>query len=45
LLYGSEAWVRRKKEENRIQAAEMRSLRGVKICTREDIIINKNIRD
>jgi hypothetical protein len=28
-LYGSESWVRRKKEENGIQAAEMRFLRAI----------------
>jgi hypothetical protein len=43
LLYGSEAWVRRQKEDNGIPAAEMRFLRAVKRCTREDRIINESI--
>jgi hypothetical protein len=36
LLSGSEAWVKRRKEENRIQATEIRLLRPVKGCPRED---------
>jgi hypothetical protein len=32
-LYGSEAWVRRKKKENRIQAAEIIFLRAIIGCT------------
>jgi hypothetical protein len=37
--------VRRKKEENGIQVAEMRFLRAVKECTMEDRIRNASIRD
>jgi hypothetical protein len=36
LLYGSEAWVGRKKEENRIQPAEMRFLRVEKDLLRKN---------
>jgi hypothetical protein len=35
----------RKKEENRVQATEMRFLKAVKGCTRDDRIRNKSIRD
>jgi hypothetical protein len=34
LLYGSETWTPRKRDWNRIQAAEMKYLRTVKGCTR-----------
>ena len=44
LAYGSEAWVLTKKHESKIQAAEMRFLRQVKGCTREDRIRNEEIR-
>jgi hypothetical protein len=36
LFYGSEAWLRRKKEENRIYATDIRFLKAAKECTRED---------
>jgi hypothetical protein len=36
LLCGSEAWARRKQEDNRIQAKAMRFLRAVEGCSRED---------
>jgi hypothetical protein len=35
-LYGSETWTPRKRDWNRIQAAEMKYLRTVKGCTRLD---------
>jgi hypothetical protein len=34
LLYGSETWAPRKRDWNRIPAAEMKYLRTVKGCTR-----------
>jgi hypothetical protein len=36
LLYGSECWTMRKRDTQKIQAAEMRFLRSVKGCTRLD---------
>jgi hypothetical protein len=36
LLYGSETWTLRKRDWNRIQAAEMKYLRTVKGCKRLD---------
>jgi hypothetical protein len=36
LLYGSEAWLRGKKGESGIKAAEMRFLTSMKGCTKEE---------
>ena len=44
LLYGSESWILRKQDLNKITAAEMKFLRSVKGCTREDRITNTQIR-
>jgi hypothetical protein len=44
LLYGSETWTQRKRDWNRIQAAEMKCLRTVKGCTRLDQVRNEDIR-
>jgi hypothetical protein len=45
LLYGSETWTPRKRDWNRIQAAEMKYLRTVRGCTRLDQIRNEDIRN
>jgi hypothetical protein len=45
LSYGSETWTLRKRDWNRIQAAEMKYLRTVKGCTRLDQIRNEDIRN
>jgi hypothetical protein len=45
LLYGSETSTPRKRNWNRIQAAEMKYLRTVKWCTRLDQIRNEDIRN
>jgi hypothetical protein len=45
LLYGSETWTLRKRDWNRIQAAEMKCLRTVKGCTGLDKIRNEDIRN
>jgi hypothetical protein len=45
LLYGSETWTPRKRDWNRIQAAEMKYLRTVKGCSRLDQIRNEDIRN
>jgi hypothetical protein len=45
LLYGSETWTPRKRDWNRIQAAEMRYLIGVKGCPRLDQIRKEDIRN
>jgi hypothetical protein len=46
LLYGSEGWILRHKDESGIQSAEMKFLRAVKGCTRLDHIRKeKKIRD
>ena len=44
ICYGSETWTVKEKDKSRIQAAEMRFLRSVKGCTREDHIRNVEIR-
>ncbi|KAI5725714.1 hypothetical protein M8J77_019224 [Diaphorina citri] len=44
LTYGSETWTVRKKEESRIQAAEMKFLRSILGKTRRDRIRNDEIR-
>lgn len=44
ILYGSELWTKTRKQESRIQATEMRFLRQVKGCTRQDHIRNTDIR-
>jgi hypothetical protein len=44
ILYGSEVWVTKERQLSRVQAAEMRYLRSVKGCTREDHIRNEDIR-
>jgi hypothetical protein len=41
LMYGSEAWITKKKDISRIQSAEMKFLRSVKRCTRMDHIRNE----
>lgn len=43
LLYGSETQVTKKKEESRIQAKEMKFLRRVKSCIRQDRLRNHDI--
>jgi hypothetical protein len=45
LLYDSETRTLRKRDWNRIQAAEMKCLRTVKGCTRLDQIRNEDIRN
>jgi hypothetical protein len=40
LLYGCETWTLRKRDWNRIQAAEMKYLRTVKGCTKIDQLRN-----
>jgi hypothetical protein len=45
LEYGSETRTQRKRDWNRIQAAEMKHLRTVKGCTRLDQIRNEDIRN
>jgi hypothetical protein len=45
LLYGSETWAPRKRDWNRIQAAEMKYLRTVKRYTRLYQIRNEDIRN
>jgi hypothetical protein len=45
LLYGSKRWKSRKRDCNRIQAAEMEYLSTVKGCTRLDQIRNEDIRN
>jgi hypothetical protein len=45
LLNGSETWTPRKRDWNRIQAAEMKYLRTVKGCTRLDQIRNEDVRN
>jgi hypothetical protein len=45
LLYGSETWTPRKRDWNRIQAAETKYLRTLKGCTRLDQIRNEDIRN
>ena len=44
LMYGSEAWTIGRREESRLQSAEMWFLRAVKGCTRLDRIRNDDIR-
>jgi hypothetical protein len=44
-LYGSETWTPRKRDLNRIQAAEMKYLRTVKGCTGLDQMRNEDIRN
>jgi hypothetical protein len=44
-LYGSETWTLKKRDWNRIQAAEMKYLRTVKGCTRLDQIRNVGVRN
>jgi hypothetical protein len=41
LLYGSECWTMRKRDTQKLQAAEMRLLRSVKGCARLDKIRNE----
>jgi hypothetical protein len=45
LLYGSETWILNARDKSRTQASEMRFLRSVKGCTREDKIRNEEIRE
>lgn len=45
VLYGSETWVLSKREQTRLQAAEMKFLRAVKGCTLEDRNRNEDIRN
>lgn len=44
LIYGSESWTITKKEESRIQSAEMKFMRYVRRCTKADKIKNETIR-
>ncbi|GBP60318.1 hypothetical protein EVAR_26730_1 [Eumeta japonica] len=44
-MYGSESWVWQKKNESRINAAEMRSLRSTCGVSRKDICKNSDIRE
>ena len=44
LLYGSETWVTTKRDMTRLEAAEMRFLRSVKVYTRLDKIRKEVIR-
>jgi hypothetical protein len=44
LLYGSETWVTTKRDVTRLEAAELRFLRGVTGYTRLDKIRNEAIR-
>jgi hypothetical protein len=44
LMYGSDAWTIKKKDISRIQSAEMKFLRPVKVCTRMGHIRNEEIR-
>jgi hypothetical protein len=43
-LYGAESWTCTKKEENKIQAMEMKFLRGILGKTKRDKIRNNDIR-
>ena len=45
LMYGSESWILKEADKNKIQAAEMRFLRKVKGCSRRDHIRNETIRE
>jgi hypothetical protein len=45
LLYSNETWAPRKRDWNRIQAAEMKYLRTVKGCSRLEQIRNEDIRN
>jgi hypothetical protein len=45
LLHGSETWTPRKRDWNKIQAAEIKYLRRVRRCTRLDQIRNEDIRN
>jgi hypothetical protein len=45
LLYGSEGWILRRKDENSIQSVEMKFLRAVKGFARLDHIRNDKIRE
>lgn len=44
-LYGSDAWVIKRRDESRIHSAKMRFLRAVKGCIRQYRIRNTNIRE
>lgn len=44
ILYGSESWILRRKDESKITAAEMRFLRSVEGVSRSDRIPNDEIR-
>ncbi|KAK7861914.1 hypothetical protein R5R35_009378 [Gryllus longicercus] len=44
LLYGSESWIMKKRDQSKLQAAEMRFLRKVKGCIKQDQIRNEDIR-
>ena len=45
LLYGTESWITRKRDKNRIQAAEMKFLRSAKGCSEQDRFRNEEIRE
>lgn len=45
LTYGSESWITTQKDTNKLQTAEMRFLRRIKGCTREDRLRNEAIRE
>ena len=44
LLYSSETWVLKKKDEQKIHTVEMKFLRSVTRCNRQDRIRNEEIR-
>ena len=44
MTYGSECWAVKKKDENKLNSAEMRTLRWARGKTRLDHIRNENIR-
>ena len=44
MTYGSECWAVKKKDENKLNSAEMRMLRRARGKTRLDHIINEDIR-
>ena len=45
MTYGAECWAVRKKDENRMHAAEMRMLRWIKGKTRKDHVRNQIIQE
>ena len=45
LVYGCEAWVLKERDKSRVQAIEMKVLRGVAGVTRLDCVMNEEIRE